>query len=153
MSNYISMMKADIANFRGFRTSIWLSGCRRHCKGCFNSHTWDFKAGQPLDEEAYKKLENELKKEWCRGLSILGGEPLEPENLEAVRKLSVISRRCGKDTALWTGYYIGELSSPQLEALEDVDYIIDRTIHRRAERHFTEVETAAATRGYGGMLL
>ncbi|MBQ2302955.1 MAG: 4Fe-4S cluster-binding domain-containing protein [Bacteroidales bacterium] len=59
-------------NFLGFRVSIWLSGCRRRCKNCFNPQTWDFNSGRPFDDAALKKIENELKKDWCRGTSILG---------------------------------------------------------------------------------
>ena len=72
MSKYLKILTADIANFIGFRVSIWLSGCRRHCKGCFNPQAWSFDVGKEFDEEAMKKVEYELQKEWISGSSILG---------------------------------------------------------------------------------
>ena len=76
MARYHRILKADIANFLGFRVSIWLSGCRRHCKNCFNSQAWSFDSGMLFDDAALKKIENELRKEWCRGVSILRTENL-----------------------------------------------------------------------------
>lgn len=72
MSHYAKILTADIANYLGFRVSIWLSGCRRHCQGCFNPQAWDFSFGKEFNADALKKVENELQKEWIRGSSILG---------------------------------------------------------------------------------
>ena len=125
MSRYHKILKADIGNFNGFRVSVWLSGCRRHCEGCFNPQAWPFDSGKLFDDVALKKIEKELKHEWCRGVSILGGEPLEPENLEATKDISALAKRLEKDVALWTGFYLEDLDEAQRDALRDVDYLVD----------------------------
>lgn len=109
----------------GFHVSIWLSGCRRHCKGCFNEEAWSFTSGKPLDENALNKLKKELSDDNEAALSILGGEPLEKENLNAVKILSSIAKSLNKKVWLWTGFYLSELSDEQYDALENVDYVID----------------------------
>ena len=74
--NYASIVKADIANGEHFRVSLFVSGCARGCKGCFNKEAQDPAFGRPFDAEAKQKLFRELERDWCRGVSFLGGEPL-----------------------------------------------------------------------------
>ncbi|MGL5316662.1 MAG: 4Fe-4S cluster-binding domain-containing protein, partial [Peptostreptococcaceae bacterium] len=78
----------DIANGEGIVMSLWTQGCPHHCKGCFNMETWDFDGGKEFTEEdKYYILQNIDKNNIKRNLSILGGEPLCPENVQGVIKL------------------------------------------------------------------
>lgn len=78
--NYAEIKYFDIANGEGVRTSLFVSGCRRGCPGCFNSGAWSFKAGEPFTRGVEDKILDSLDHEFCDGLTILGGEPMEPEN-------------------------------------------------------------------------
>lgn len=82
--NYATIKYCDIANGAGVRTSLFVSGCRRHCPECFNAVAWDFDYGQPFDKEARNAVLASLKPDYIAGLSLLGGEPLEPENQRAL---------------------------------------------------------------------
>ena len=68
------------ANGTGVRVSLFVSGCRHHCKGCFNSETWDFNYGNPYTKEVEAEILEALKPAYIQGFSLLGGEPFEPEN-------------------------------------------------------------------------
>ena len=74
--NYANILKCDIANGTGFRVSLFVSGCARHCKGCFNQAAQDPSFGKPFDEYAKIKIFSELEKDYCKGLSLLGGDPM-----------------------------------------------------------------------------
>ena len=78
--NYGEIKFNDIANGEGVRTSLFVSGCRHHCKNCFNEQTWDFAFGQPFTEETMEEILDSCNHDWINGLSLLGGEPFEPEN-------------------------------------------------------------------------
>ena len=78
--NYATIKYCDIANGEGVRTSLFVSGCRRHCPNCFNAVAWDFHYGEPFTKEVRNKILESLEPEYINGLSLLGGEPLEPEN-------------------------------------------------------------------------
>ena len=78
--NYSGIIGSDIANGTGVRVSLFVSGCTHHCKGCFNPDTWDFAAGEPFTENTEEFLLKELANPWVQGLSLLGGEPMEPAN-------------------------------------------------------------------------
>ena len=90
--NYATIKKTDVANGPGVRVSLFVSGCTHHCKGCFNSEAWDFHYGQAYTEETEQEILQALAPDYIRGLSLLGGEPMEPENRGAVLSL-VIHRR------------------------------------------------------------
>ena len=77
--NYGEIKKHDIANGRGIRVSLFVSGCRHHCKGCFNPETWNFSYGKEYTSETEKEILVSLKPDYIEGLSLLGGEPFEPE--------------------------------------------------------------------------
>lgn len=77
---YGEIKKTDIANGEGVRVSLFVSGCRVHCPGCFNSVTWDFCFGKEFTEETEKEILDALDKDFISGLTVLGGEPFEPEN-------------------------------------------------------------------------
>ena len=78
--NYGTIKNYDIANGTGVRVSLFVSGCRHHCKGCFNSETWDFNYGNPYTKEVEAEILEALKPAYIQGFSLLGGEPFEPEN-------------------------------------------------------------------------
>ena len=78
--NYAEIKYSDIANGEGVRTSLFVSGCRRGCPGCFNSGAWSFTAGEPFTQAVEDKIIASLDHPFCDGLTVLGGEPMEPEN-------------------------------------------------------------------------
>ena len=78
--NYGAIRPCDIANGTGVRVSLFVSGCRRHCPGCFNSETWEFDAGRPFTMETEEHILRLLAPDYISGLSVLGGESFEPEN-------------------------------------------------------------------------
>lgn len=78
--NYAEIKYFDIANGEGVRTTLFVSGCRRGCPGCFNEAAWNFSAGRPFTAEVEDKIIESLDHEFCDGLTLLGGEPMEPEN-------------------------------------------------------------------------
>ena len=104
--NYGEIKKTDIANGEGVRVSLFVSGCTHHCKGCFNPETWNFDFGKPFDGEAMTEVYNALLPSHINGLTLLGGEPMEPENQRAllpfIRKLRYSLPR--KDIWCYTGY-------------------------------------------------
>ena len=78
--NYATIKYCDIANGEGVRTSLFVSGCRRHCPNCFNAVAWDFGYGAPVTKEVRNEILESLAPGYINGLSLLGGEPFEPEN-------------------------------------------------------------------------
>ena len=82
--NYANIKYCDISNGTGVRTSLFVSGCRRHCENCFNKIAWDFNYGKPFDKEVRNQILASLKPDYIGGLSLLGGEPFEPENQRAL---------------------------------------------------------------------
>lgn len=82
--NYAVIKKFDIANGPGVRVSLFVSGCRHRCKNCFNSEAWDFSYGAPFTKEVEKEIICALEPDYIEGFSLLGGEPFEPENQEAL---------------------------------------------------------------------
>ena len=85
--NYATIKFYDVANGTGVRVSLFVSGCRHHCKGCFNAETWDFSYGEPYTQETEDSIIDGLKPDYITGLSLLGGEPFEPENQPALTAL------------------------------------------------------------------
>ena len=123
--NYGAIKTVDIANGPGVRVSLFVSGCRNHCPGCFQPETWDFDFGQPFMKETEEKIINALRPSWIQGLSLLGGEPMEPENQEALIPFlkRVREELPEKDIWLYTGYRLETVSdSPMLRL---VDVIVD----------------------------
>lgn len=124
-------------------------GAGANADGCFNPQAQDFNYGKPFGENELKKIENELKKDWCAGTSVLGGEPLEVENLEAVKQIAALTKRYDKTVALWTGFYFNDLNEAQLDALKDVDVVVDRSFCRELERLKSCLETARLISAFG----
>lgn len=85
--NYAEIKNCDIANGPGVRVSLFVSGCTHHCPGCFNEVAWDFRYGKPFNQETIDLILGMLRPSYIRGLTLLGGEPFEPENQSAVVEL------------------------------------------------------------------
>ena len=104
--NYSLIKWRDIADGPGIRVSLFVSGCRHHCKGCFNAETWDFSYGEPYTQETEDSIIDGLKPDYITGLSLLGGEPFEPENQPALTALlrRVKTQLPEKTVWCYTGY-------------------------------------------------
>ena len=104
--NYAEIKRTDIANGEGVRVSLFVSGCRRHCKNCFNQIAWDFDYGNPFTEEVEESIIESLSPGYIRGLTLLGGDPFEPENQRALVPFleKVRARLPQKDIWCFTGY-------------------------------------------------
>ena len=85
--NYATIKNCDIANGPGVRVSLFVSGCTHRCPGCFNAVAWDFEYGQPFTEQTIEDILQMLRPSYIRGLTLLGGEPFEPQNQPDVVKL------------------------------------------------------------------
>lgn len=133
--NYGEIKSFDIANGEGVRVSLFVSGCTHHCKNCFNAETWDFNFGQPFTKETEDKLIEYLSFEYIDGLSLLGGEPFEPSNQEALLPFlkRVKSELPTKTIWCYTGYLFDEelLSESRArcehtdEMLSMIDVLVD----------------------------
>lgn len=104
--NYANIKNCDIADGPGVRISLFVSGCRHHCKGCFNAETWDFHYGQPYTEETETELLTLLAPDFVQGFTLLGGEPFEPENQVVLVHLLKKIRETYPQKDIWcyTGY-------------------------------------------------
>lgn len=104
--NYATIKKTDVANGPGVRVSLFVSGCTHACKGCFNSEAWDFCYGKAFTAETEEEILQALAPDYIRGFSVLGGEPMEPQNrgtvLEILKKVHAAYPK--KDIWCYTGY-------------------------------------------------
>ena len=112
--NYSEIKYFDIANGEGVRTSLFVSGCRHGCPGCFNPDQWDFTAGKPFSREVQDKIVESLAPEYVDGLSLLGGEPMEPENQRALVDFVERVRQTYPGKSIWcyTGESLDALRTP-----------------------------------------
>jgi len=133
--NYANIKDCDIANGPGVRVSLFVSGCRHHCKNCFNQETWDFLFGKEFNDDVLNDLLHKLDHDYIQGFSLLGGEPFEPENQkELVHALKVI-KACYPDKEIWcwTGWSLDKELAPggekhtkyTDEMLEYIDVLVD----------------------------
>ena len=120
--NYAGIKKVDIANGPGVRVSLFVSGCRNHCRGCFNPETWDFSYGEPFTKETEDEIIKALRPSWIQGLSIRGGEPTEEENEAALIPFlkRVREELPDKDIWLYSGYTWEMLQNEEILKLVDV---------------------------------
>ena len=108
--NYGPIKPTDIANGEGVRVSLFVSGCTHHCPGCFNYVTWDFNYGKPFTKETEDEILNLLSRNYIDGLSLLGGEPMEPCNQRCLINLVDRFKEKYPNKTLWiyTGYTYDE---------------------------------------------
>ena len=126
--NYSAIKPCDIANGTGVRVSLFVSGCRRHCPGCFNAETWVFGAGRPFTEGTEEHILRLLAPDYISGLSVLGGEPFEPENRIVLAPFLERLRRMfpAKDVWCWTGFTLEELADAESRRmLASIDVLVD----------------------------
>jgi anaerobic ribonucleoside-triphosphate reductase activating protein len=126
---YNLIRKMDIADGPGVRVSIFLQGCEFHCYNCFNSETWDFEGGDELTEEVIERLMELCNEEYIQGLSILGGEPMHPKNIDGTTKIAKTFKNMYPDKNLWvwSGYTFEVLKKRKdaEEVLKYIDVLVD----------------------------
>ncbi len=115
--NYATIKWYDIANGEGVRISLFVSGCTHHCKNCFNEVAWDFSYGEVFDENVQDKILQELSSSYISGISLLGGEPLEPQNQEGLLDFIQKVRTTYPEKTIWcyTGFQLDEKTGELLE--------------------------------------
>lgn len=123
--NWAEIKTNDIANGEGVRTSLFVSGCRHHCKNCFNSITWDFGYGNLFTEETMEKIFDSVDHDWINGITLLGGEPFEPENQKVLVPFLVMFREKFPNKNVWcyTGFTFEEIletTEPKSRAATDI---------------------------------
>ncbi len=123
---YNRIRKMDISNGPGIRVSIFMQGCAFGCKNCFNPETHDFKGGKEFNDETIKKILELCNNENIKGLSILGGEPMHPHNIEGTTKLAKAFKEKypNKTLWVWTGFLF-DLDLKDKEVLQYVDVLVD----------------------------
>lgn len=128
--NYAELKTHDIANGPGVRVSLFVSGCSHHCKGCFNEIAWDYNYGQNFTDETIEYIIGELRPDYIRGLTLLGGEPMDPRNQSGVLKLLQALKKTlpQKDVWCYSGYVfekdiLGWMADACPEALPILRYI------------------------------
>lgn len=124
---YGAIKPLDIANGPGVRVSLFVSGCRNRCKNCFNPETWSFTYGKEFTGETLKKLVGFIDNPNVDGLSILGGDPFEPENRDTVYDICKLMKflRPNKTIWIWTGYDFIEDSLIDLPVMKYIDVLVD----------------------------
>ena len=134
--NYSEIKYFDIANGPGVRTSLFVSGCTHHCKGCFNEMAWDFNSGKEYTTDVEGEILSSLSPSFIAGLTILGGEPMEVRNQDGVAGLvkHIKSELPEKSIWLFSGYTFEELLDSAnsrchcectMEILENIDVLVD----------------------------
>lgn len=133
--NYADIKKIDVANGEGVRVSVFVSGCNHHCKGCFNQCAWDFNYGKKFTEKEEQQIIDYMNHDYISGLSLLGGEPLEPKNQEGLLPLVKKVKEKFPDKNIWcyTGFdfekdVVGKMAKNNettRELLKYIDIIVD----------------------------
>lgn len=129
--HYGQIKNCDIANGEGVRVTLFVSGCTNRCEGCFQPETWDFGYGQPFTEATEEQLLRMLEPDYINGLTLLGGEPFEPENQRALLPFVKRVRERYPDKTIWafTGFTLERLLTeaphPRCEATDELLSLID----------------------------
>ncbi len=123
---YNKIRKMDISNGPGIRVSIFFQGCHFHCKGCFNAETWDFSGGKEFNDDVIKIVLELCNNDYISGLSILGGEPMHPDNISGTTKLAkdFKEKYPNKTIWAWSGYLFDEYVNRQ-EIINYLDVLVD----------------------------
>lgn len=122
---YNLIRKMDISNGPGVRVSIFMQGCSFHCKNCFNQETWDFEGGQDFTEDTINKVLELSDKKEVKGLSILGGEPMHPTNIEGTTKLAKAFKEKypEKNIWAWSGFKYEDIKDN--DVFNYIDVLVD----------------------------
>lgn len=133
--NYATIKNCDIANGPGVRVSLFVSGCTHHCPGCFNEIAWDFLYGEPFTQDTVNSILEMLRPGYIRGLTLLGGEPFEPQNQEPIVRLLRQVKKEFPQKSIWafSGYLMdrdilsGRLGDWEItrEYLSYLDVLVD----------------------------
>ena len=135
----------DIANGEGVRVTLFVSGCTNHCKNCFQPQTWDFCYGQPFTAETEQTLLSMLAPGYINGLTLLGGEPFEPENQRALLPFLKRVRAALPQKTIWsfTGFTWEELhtdgSHPRCEVTDELLSLLDVLVDGRYEEELHDI--------------
>ena len=123
---YNLIRKMDISNGPGVRVSIFMQGCQFHCKNCFNPETWDFEGGKEFTNETIDEVLDLCKKDEIKGLSILGGEPMHPKNIDGTTKLAkrFKEKYPNKNLWAWSGFTF-EKDLKDKEIMNYLDVLVD----------------------------
>ena len=125
--NFCNIKYCDIADGYGVRTSLFVSGCTNHCEQCFQPQTWDFGYGEPFDEKVQEEVLKSLEPDYITGITVLGGEPFEPENQKELVPFmrKVVARYPNKNVWAFTGYiYDKDLVAGGRRHTEDTDELL-----------------------------
>ncbi len=122
---YRKIRKMDIADGPGVRVSIFFKGCDFHCKNCFNPETWSWDCGEEFNDEVIDKILDLAKFDYITGLSILGGEPMHPNNIMGTLKLAKAFKTIYPQKTIWawSGYKYEDILKP--EVLKYLDVLVD----------------------------
>lgn len=124
---YAQILNCDSANGVGWRISLFVSGCTLHCKGCFNSQAWDFKYGKLFTKDTEDKIIELLAPDYVKGLSLIGGNPTEPENevdlIPFCKKIKIVYPQ--KDIWIWSGHTFEQLLERKDELIPICDVLVD----------------------------
>lgn len=128
--HYSNIKYFDVANGPGIRTSLFVSGCESHCPGCFNPETWDRNNGKSFTDTTMVDIFKSIDTPYCEGLSLLGGDPLAPYNLEEIEKIiDKFREKFGWDKTIWmwTGYLLEDIMSDTKrgDIVKKIDYLVD----------------------------
>ena len=123
---YNTIRKMDISNGPGVRVSIFMQGCAFHCKNCFNAETWDFNGGKEFNDDTIKTVLDLAGQEHIKGLSILGGEPMHPSNIDGTMKLAKAFKEKYPDKTVWawTGFQFDK-DLKDKEVMKYIDVLVD----------------------------
>lgn len=131
--HYAELKSHDIANGPGVRVSLFVSGCTHRCKGCFNEAAWDFEYGAPFDEAVMDRVLQLMKPDYIKGITYLGGEPMDPKNQQGLLTLSKKIKAAYPHKTIWcfTGYVLekdilsGRLGQTAKDLLQCCDVLVD----------------------------
>ena len=124
--HYNKIRKMDISNGPGVRVAIFMQGCEFHCKNCFNPETWDFNGGKEFTDDTIKEVLDLCKEDYIKGLSILGGEPMHPNNIDGTTKLAKAFKEKYPNKTLWVwSGFLFDRDLKDKEVLKYVDTLVD----------------------------
>lgn len=135
--HYGEIKNCDIANGEGVRVTLFVSGCTNHCKNCFQPQTWDFNFGKPFTEEVENDILNMLEPSYIKGLTLLGGEPFEPQNQKAILPFikKIKEKYPNKNIWAYSGFTYEELitegTHPHCDETADILSLIDVLVDGR----------------------